>query len=260
MPGSHPILTHADDGLFVITLNRPEVRNAVNGALARGMRDALVRFDADPALRVAIVTGTGGQFCAGMDLKALAAGENVIEEVVPAGFGFGGIAEADIAKPVIAAIEGFAVAGGLEIALACDLIVAAEDARFGISEVKRGLAAGGGALLRLPRQMPYRVAMELALTGDTVTAESLRQFGLINRVVARGQALAEATALARTIVDNSPLGVAASKAIIAKSQDWPATEMFRRQDELLAPVLTSGDAIEGARAFAEKRKPIWRGI
>ncbi|GGC77817.1 crotonase/enoyl-CoA hydratase family protein [Chelatococcus reniformis] len=256
---SHPVLTEATDGLLVVTINRPEARNAINGPVARGIRDAMQRLDSDPALRVAIITGAGGNFCAGMDLKALAAGEDVMNEVVIEGFGFGGLAEASVRKPLIAAVEGFALAGGLEIALACDLIVAGSDARFGIPEVKRGLVAGGGALLRLPRQMPRRLAMELALTGSIMTAATSLQYGLINRVVPAGNALAEAAVLARTIIENAPLAVEASKAIIARSQDWPSTSMFREQDALMAPVLASQDVKEGASAFSQKRQPVWLG-
>jgi enoyl-CoA hydratase len=253
------VLVHVTDGVMVMTLNRPERRNAVNGALARQLRAALDRLDSDLSLRVGVVTGAGGSFCTGLDLKALADGEDVMKEAVVPGGGFAGIAEALPVKPLIAAVEGFAVAGGLEIALACDLIVAAEDAQFGIPEVKRGLIAGGGALLRLPRQIPQRIAMELALTGSIVPVERMLQHGLINRVVPKGTALQAALALAGEITENSPLGVRASKEIIQRSADWTTSEMFERQRAIMEAVLASEDVREGAAAFAEKRKPFWRG-
>jgi enoyl-CoA hydratase len=249
------VRSEIQEGLMVITIDRPAARNAINAAVARELAAALETLDSDPGLRVGILTGAQSNFCAGMDLKAFVQGEEVI---VP-GRGFAGIAEKPPHKPLIAAVEGYALAGGFELALACDLIIAGDDAKFGIPEVKRGLAAGGGALLRLPHQMPYRIAMELALTGDIVSAQRMQQFGLINRIVAGGRALEEAKSLAGKIIENSPLGVAASKAIIQRCQDWPIDSMFRRQDEFIAGVITSEDAREGAIAFAEKRKPVWQG-
>jgi enoyl-CoA hydratase len=255
-----PVRVAENSGILTITLNRPARRNAVNGALARQLRAALVRLDADPSLRVGIVTGEGGNFCAGLDLKALADDPTVAEEVVVEGAGFAGIAEAPPVKPLIAAVEGYALAGGMEIALACDLIVAADDAKFGIPEVKRGLVAGGGALLRLPRQMPVRLATELALTGEVVTADRMMRCGLINKVVPSGEALSAAVALATTITENSPLGVQSSKEILRRSLEWSEAEMFARQQPFVNVVLSSQDAREGALAFAQKRKPAWRGI
>jgi enoyl-CoA hydratase len=249
------VVTKIENRLMLITINRPEAKNAINAAVAQGLADALIQLDADPDIRVGILTGAQNTFCAGMDLKAFIRGES---PVVP-GRGFGGMVEAPPRKPLIAAVEGYALAGGFELALTCDLIIAANGAKFGIPEVTRGLAAGGGGLLRLPRQMPYRIAMELALTGGSVSAEKLLSLGLINRVVADGTALEEATSIARLILENGPLGVEVSKAIISQSGDWTSQEMFRQQDAMMNRIATSEDAREGATAFAERRKPVWRG-
>ena len=243
------------DGIMTVTINRPAARNAVNRAVAFGIGDAMKALDEDHAIFAAIITGAGGTFCSGMDLKAFVSGELPI---VP-GRGFAGIAEAPPQKPIIAAVEGFALAGGFEIAISCDLIVSADNAKFGIPEVKRGLVAGAGGLVRLPRQIPRRVAMELAITGEFISAQRAYELGLINRVVPAGQSLEQATALARTIAANGPLAVKASKQIIEHSQDWPRGESFARQQQFMDPVFKSQDALEGARAFAEKRAPVWKG-
>jgi enoyl-CoA hydratase/carnithine racemase len=250
-----PVSVETGDGVAVITINRPEARNAVNAGVARGVAAALDEFDATPGLRAAIITGAGGTFCAGMDLKGFLAGENPAE----GGRGFGGIAERPPAKPVIAAVEGYALAGGFELALACDLIVASEAAVFGLPEVTRGLVAAAGGLLRLPARIPYHLAMEIALTGDKFPAPRLHAAGLISRLVPPGAALAEAKQLAARIAANAPLALAATKQIVVESADWPREEMFGRQNEIAGPVFTSADAIEGAAAFAEKRAPAWRG-
>jgi enoyl-CoA hydratase len=244
-----------DAGIALITIDRPEARNAINAAVALAIADATEQIDARPDIRVAILTGAGGTFCAGMDLKAFLRGENV----KPRGRGFAGMTGARIDKPMIAAVEGYALAGGFELALACDLIVASQAAKFGLPEVKRGLVANAGGLVRLPRQLPYRVAMELVLTGAMTSAAELQAHGLINRVVPEGEALAGALQLARTIVANGPMAVAVSKRVMRDSQDWPSTEVFARQDEYTAPVFKSADAREGALAFAEKRAPAWTG-
>lgn len=249
------VITEIDNDLMIITLNRPAAKNAINAAVAKALAAAIEQLDDDPRIRVGILTGAASTFCAGMDLKAFVRGENVVLE----GRGFAGIAEAPPQKPLIAAVEGYALAGGFELALACDLIVAGSNSSFGIPEVKRGLAAGGGALLRLPRQMPYRIAMELALTGAIISPERLLQYGLINKLVPDGDALKEATIMARTIAQNSPLGVAASKTLIRDSSDWSSHEMFRHQGKFMDGILASADAREGAIAFAEKRKPVWQG-
>jgi enoyl-CoA hydratase len=249
------VSTEFADGVAVITLNRPEARNAVNAALAAQLADAMAELDARDDLVLGILTGAGGTFSAGMDLKAFLRGESPHV----AGKGFAGIAQAPPAKPLIAAVEGYALAGGCEIALSCDLVVAAEGAKFGIPEVKRGLAAAAGGLLRLPRRIPYQIAMELALTGDFLDAPRAAEFGLVNRLTADGAALDGAKELAAKIAANGPLAVRASKEVITKGLDWSVEEGFEKQNAILGPVLGSADAREGAAAFAEKRAPRWQG-
>ena len=255
MSEEQAVLTERRERILVIKLNRPEQRNAVNAAVAAGIAVALDVLDSDGELSLGVLTGEGKGFCAGMDLKAFVAGESphVGDR------GFAGITRRASAKPLIAAIEGFAVAGGLEIALACDLIVAARGARLGIPEVKRSLVAAGGALLRLPRAVPRAIAMELALTGDPITAERAHELGLVNRLAEPGRALETALELADAIAVNGPLALAATKRIMVESVDWPEHEFFERQAEIAGPVMSSEDAREGARAFAEKRPPQWRG-
>jgi enoyl-CoA hydratase len=249
------VLVTSTDGIQIITINRPQARNAATLAVATGIAAALDELDRRDDLRVAIITGSGGTFCAGMDLKGYLRGE------VPriAGRGFAGLTEAPPKKPLIAAVEGYALAGGFEIVLACDLAVAAENAQFGLPEVKRGLSAAAGGLMRLPRQMPVRIAMELALTGEMMSAARACAYGLINRVSAPGQALEEALKLARAIAANGPLALMASKQVINESRDWEASEMFARQRVITDPVFASADAREGAAAFAQKRTPVWQG-
>jgi enoyl-CoA hydratase/carnithine racemase len=249
------VLVEFASRVAVVTINRPAARNAVNGAVAAGIAAAMDELDGRDDVAVAILTGAGGTFCAGMDLKGFLSGDNPLA----GGRGFGGIVERPPAKPVIAAVEGYALAGGFELALACDLIVASDEAQFGLPEVTRGLVAAAGGLLRLPRRIPYHVAMEIALTGDRLPAARLREAGLVNRLVPAGGALAAAGELAARIAANAPLAVAASKRVIADSADWPAGEAFARQAEMLGPVFGSKDAIEGAAAFAQKRPPVWRG-
>jgi enoyl-CoA hydratase len=248
---SAAVRVEADGDVLVVTIDRPEARNAVNLPVAEGIAAALERLDGEDGLRVGVLTGAGGTFCAGMDLKAFAAGERPHVE----GRGFAGIVQAPPRKPLIAAVEGWALAGGFEIALACDLIVAARDARFGIPEVKRSLVAAGGALIRLPRRIPYHAVMELALTGDPIGAERAYELGLIARLVGPGEALAAARELAAAIAANGPLAVDATKRILVADE----TEAWERQAAIAEPVLASEDAREGARAFAEKRPPVWRG-
>jgi enoyl-CoA hydratase len=249
------IRTEVSDGVAVITINRPEARNAVNGDVARGMAAAVEEFDARKDISVLVLTGAGGTFSAGMDLKGFLTGD----APVVAGRGFAGIAERPPAKPVIAAVEGYALAGGFELALACDLVVASEAAKFGLPEVRRGLVAGAGGLLRLPRRIPYHVAMEIALTGEHFPAARLAEVGLVNKLVPPGQALPAAMELAGRIALGAPLALAASKRVIVESADWPAAEAFARQSEIISPIFGSKDAREGAAAFAEKRTPAWRG-
>lgn len=249
------VLTERRDGVLVVTLNRPEARNAVNLALANGVAVALEELDGEAELQVGVLTGAGGSFCAGMDLKAFVQGERPWVE----GRGFAGIVQGPPRKPLVAAVEGYALAGGFEVALACDLIVAARDARFGIPEVKRSLVAAGGALIRLPRRIPYHVAMELALTGDPVGAERAYELGVVNRLADSGGALDAALELAGAIAGNGPLALDASKRIVQRAGDWTEEEAWAKQGEIAGPVMVSEDAREGAIAFAEKRAPQWKG-
>ena len=252
---SEAVLTEVSGGIAVITINRPQARNAVNGEVARGIAAAVQDFDARADVSVLVLTGAGGTFCAGMDLKGFLAGD----APVAAGRGFGGMVERPPVKPVIAAVEGYALAGGFELVLACDLIVASEDAKFGLPEVRRGLVAGAGGLLRLPSRIPYHLAMEIALTGAHFPAARLAAAGLVNVVVPAGQALTAATELAGQVALGAPLALAASKRVIVEAADWPSDEAFARQGEIIGPVFGSKDAMEGAIAFAEKRAPAWRG-
>ena len=249
------VLTEVGDGVAVITINRPEARNAVNGAVAQGMAAAFDELDARTDVQVLILTGAGGTFSAGMDLKGFLSGDSPSV----AGRGFGGLVERPPAKPLIAAVEGYALAGGFELVLSCDLVVASEDARFGLPEVKRGLVAGAGGLLRLPKRIPYHLAMEIALTGEHFPAAQLHAAGLVSAVVPAGQALSGARELAGRIASNGPLALTATKRVIVESADWDSGEAFARQGEIIRPVFTSADAMEGAAAFAEKRAPVWRG-
>ncbi|GGO20640.1 enoyl-CoA hydratase [Microbispora rosea subsp. aerata] len=250
-----PVLTERRGNVLVVTINRPGARNAINTAAAEAIAAAMALLDEEPTLFAGVITGAGGTFCAGMDLKAFLAGERPSVPVR----GFAGIVESPPDKPIIAAVEGYALAGGFEIALACDLIVAAENAKFGLPEVKRSLVAGGGGLMRLSERIPYYKAMEWALTGDLVDAARADEAGLINRLVPAGQALEAALELAGRIAANGPLAVRASKQIIMKARDWDSSVAFDEQRKLSEPVRSSEDAREGALAFTEKRAPRWRG-
>jgi enoyl-CoA hydratase len=249
------VLTQRRERVLVITLNRPDQRNAVNSAVAQGIASALDELDGDEQLSTGVITGAGKGFCAGMDLKAFVAGDSPYI----GDRGFAGITRRAAVKPLIAAIEGFAVAGGLEVALACDLIVAARGAKLGIPEVKRSLVAAGGGLLRLPRVLPRNIAMELALTGDPILAERGFELGLVNRLAEPGSSLDTALELAAAIAVNGPLALAASKRILTEAADWPDAEFFERQEAIARPVMQSEDAREGATAFAERRPPVWKG-
>ncbi|MBA2390179.1 MAG: crotonase/enoyl-CoA hydratase family protein [Geodermatophilaceae bacterium] len=249
------VLIERDGSILVITLNRAQAKNSVNMALAEGMAAALDELDGDDDLAVGIITGAGGVFSAGMDLKAFAAGSF---PTVP-GRGFAGITERPADKPLIAAVEGFALAGGLEIMLCCDLVCASREARFGIPEVKVGLLAGAGGLVRLPQRIPVNIAMEYALTGAMFSADDARQWGLVNRLTDPGGALDAARELAVVVAANAPLGVRGSKKIIREAPSWPADEVWKRQGKAIGPVFGSEDAKEGAAAFAEKRAPVWQG-
>lgn len=249
------VLVERDGGILLITLNRPQAKNAVNRALAEALAAALDELDGDDALQVGVITGAGGSFSAGMDLKAFLQGEFPTVK----GRGFGGITEAPPEKPLIAAVEGYALAGGFEIVLSCDLVVAARDARFGIPETRVGLLAGAGGLIRLPQRIPVNIAMECALTGEPFTAEQARGWGLVNRLTEPGDALPAARELALKIAENGPLGIRASKKILREAPYWPADELWDRQRSAMSPVFDSADAKEGAAAFAEKRPPVWQG-
>ena len=251
---SDEVLLERRERTLIITINRPEARNAFNLAVAQGLADAMDELDDTAELSVAVITGAGGNFCAGMDLKAFMAGE--VSAIEGRGIGF---TEHPPRKPVIAAVEGYALAGGTEIVLATDLIVAARNAKFGIPEVKRGLVAAGGGLLRLQKRIPYQKALELALTGESFTAEEASGWGFVNVLTEPGEALAGALELAERITANGPLAVAVTKEVMTKSADWTEAEMWKKQGELVMPVFASKDAMEGATAFAEKRKPNWTG-
>ncbi|WP_214414966.1 crotonase/enoyl-CoA hydratase family protein [Sphaerisporangium fuscum] len=252
---SDEVLVDVDGGIAVITINRPEARNAINGAVARGVAAALDELEERKDVSAYVLTGAGGTFSAGMDLKAFLKGDFPVIE----GRGLGGLTEAPPKKPIVAAVEGYALAGGFELVLSCDIVVASEEAKFGLPEPKRGLVAGAGGVIRLPRRIPYHVAMEIALTGDHYPASRLYELGLVNRVTPAGEALREAKELALKIAANAPLALLATKRVIVESADWSRQEMFRRQGEIINPVFGSKDAMEGAAAFAEKRPPKWAG-
>src|SRR5437763_4425566 len=235
MSDESPVLTEPRGAVLVITINRPDARNSMNRAAAEAMGAALDTLDADPDLSVGVITGAGKGFSAGMDLKGFASGEFP----VAGDRGFAGIAQRAATKPLIAAVEGFALAGGLEIALACDVIVAARGTRLGIPEVKRSLVAAAGALLRLPRALPRNIAMELALTGDPIEAERGYELGLVNRLAEPGQALEAALELAEVVAANGPLALTATKRVLLESVDWPDSELFARQGEIVGPVMAS---------------------
>ncbi|WP_067168576.1 crotonase/enoyl-CoA hydratase family protein [Microtetraspora niveoalba] len=253
--GTREVLVERVGGVQVITINRPAAKNALNLAVARGIADAVDELDASDELRVGVLTGAGGVFSAGMDLKAFLRGESPTIE----GRGLAGIAVTPPRKPLIAAVEGWALAGGFELLLACDLVVAGETARFGVPEVSRSLVAAAGGALTLPRRVPFAFAMEMLLTGEPVTARRAFDVGLVNRVAPAGEALAGALELAAKIAANGPLGVAATKRIARSAADWTLAEGWERQERIIAPVFASEDAKEGAAAFAEKRSPVWRG-
>lgn len=239
--------------VLVVSINRPEARNALDRATSGQLAAAFDRLDADDDLAAAVLTGSGGVFSAGMDLKAFARGER---PSVP-GRGLGGITETPPRKPVVAAIEGYALGGGLELALACDLIVVSETATLGLVEVARGLVAAGGGLLRLPRSVPARVASELVLTGRTMTGREAYEIRLASRLTSEGGAMDSAVTLAQQIAANGPLAVQASKRVMAEARLWDDESQFERQRAITDAVFASHDAAEGARAFAEKRTPVW---
>jgi enoyl-CoA hydratase len=252
---SDEVLVEESGNVAILTINRPKARNAINGAVARGVAEALDTLDARPDISAYVLTGAGGTFSAGMDLKGFLSGDFPVVK----GRGFGGLTEAPPKKPLVAAVEGYALAGGFELALACDVIVASSESKFGLPEPKRGLVAGAGGIMRLPRRIPYHVAMEMALTGDHYEAARLYELGLVNRITEPGAALEGALELARKIAANAPLALAATKKVVIESQDWSLEEMFEKQGAIINPVFGSKDAMEGAAAFAEKRAPRWKG-
>lgn len=240
---------------LLITINRPEARNAVDAAVASGIAAAIDELEGNPDLRVGVLTGAEGTFSAGMDLKAAGRGESAHV----AGNGFGGLTEAETSKPLIAAVEGFALGGGFELALACDLVVAASDARFALPEVKRGLIAGGGGVIRLPSRIPHHLAMELLLTGRDVSAERARELGIVNQLVSAGQAASAALELAKEIAGNAPLAVAAVKRVVRQTGTLPDDLAFSVQSKEVRHLMRSEDFAESVRAFSKKRTPQWTG-
>ncbi len=242
----------------IITINRPEARNAINAAVSLAMAEAFDEVTDDPEVWVVVLTGSGDKaFSAGMDLKAFASGEG--GGIIGGNGGFAGIAKRAFPKPLIAAVNGSALAGGFEIMLSCDLVVAADHATFGIPEAKRGLIAGGGGLVRLPKRLPLAIALELAMTGDAVDAERALALGLVNRVVPGERLIDEALALAARIAENAPLAVRYSKDVVRRCAEVPESEGWAINDEAVGVVFTSADAMEGPVAFAEKRPPNWQG-
>ncbi|MDH3684277.1 MAG: crotonase/enoyl-CoA hydratase family protein [Acidimicrobiia bacterium] len=251
-----PLVLTEDRGMVrVITLNRPDAMNSINLALSEALADAMDALDADDGIRVGVLTGAGRGFSAGMDLKAFVAGEMPMIE----GRGLAGMVERGPRKPLIAAVEGFALAGGLEVVLGCDLVVAAVNAKLGIPEVTVGLFAGAGALGRLQRHLPESMAMKMALTGEPITGEEAHRHGLVVEITERGGAVDAAVALGERIAKNAPLGVAASKRIIRESWGLTDAEYWPFQNPIMSDVFATEDATEGATAFAEKREPNWRG-
>ena len=249
------VLVEARDGVQIITINRPHAKNALNGDVARGIAAAIDELEESDELWVGVLTGAGGTFSAGMDLKAFLTGDvPLVGER-----GLGGITQQPPRKPLIGAVEGWAVAGGFELLLACDMVVAAETAKLGVPEVKRALVAGAGAAILLAQRIPQAIALEMLLTGDPITAQRAAELGLVNRITPEGGALEGALELARTIAANGPLAVAITKQIARSAPDWSFDEGWAKQSELMQPVFVSEDATEGATAFAEKRAPVWKG-
>jgi len=253
-----PVVRERRGHVEIVRLNRERARNAIDGPTSKALQAIFDELTDDPEVWAVVLTGTGDRaFCAGMDLKAFASGQ--AGDIMSAGGGFAGLAQRKFPKPLIAAVNGAALAGGFEIVLSCDMVVAADHATFGIPEVKRGLAAAGGGLIRLAKRMPQAIALELALTGDSIDAERALAYGLVNRVVPGAKVLDEALALAETVCANAPLAVRTSKALMKRSLDLTDDESWKLNAELTLPVFSSKDAVEGAVAFAEKRPPVWTG-
>jgi enoyl-CoA hydratase len=244
-----------DEHILLITMNRPQRRNAFDGATARALETVIDGYDADTTLRCAVITGSDNVFSAGQDLIAAATGDMAVGERRG---GFGIMGQPPI-KPIIAAVEGHALAGGLELALSCDLIVSSGTATMGLPEAARSLVALGGGCFRLPNRIPYHLAMELILTGKAWAATRFAELGLVNTITAPGQALAAALRLAAEVAAAGPLAVQASKQIASHAHDWTDAQAWQHQMQYAASVLKSEDLQEGLRAFAEKRAPVWKG-
>ena len=252
------VLRERRSSVEILTINRPEARNAINGAVSRAMSAVMDELAADQDCWVVVITGSGDKaFSAGMDLKAFSSGEG--GDIIGASGGFGGLTQREFPKPIIAAVNGSALAGGFEIMLSCDLVVAAEHATFGIPEAKRGLIAGAGGLIRMPKRLPMAIALELAMTGDPIDAERAYALGLVNKVVPAGELMAEAVALAERIAANAPLAVRYSKSVMKRAAELPESDGWAINTEAVGVVFTSADAMEGPTAFAEKRPPKWQG-
>jgi enoyl-CoA hydratase len=252
------VLRERRGNVEILTINRPEARNAINGAVSKAMSAAMDELADDDSCWVVVITGSGDKaFSAGMDLKAFSSGEG--GDIIGAKGGFAGLTKRDFPKPVIAAVNGSALAGGFEIMLSCDLVVAAEHATFGIPEAKRGLIAGAGGLIRMPKRLPRAIALELAMTGDPIDAQRAYALGLVNTVVPSDQLMHEAVGLAERIAANAPLAVRYSKSVMTRAAEVPESEGWSINDEAVGVVFTSADAMEGPIAFAEKRAPKWQG-
>ena len=251
---AQPVATERHGPVLVICLQRPQARNALDLATAQAVHAAMDLLDDDDTLFAGVITGSGGNFCAGADLKAIARGERPTTSR-----GGGGMMARPSRKPLIAAVAGWALGGGFELCLSCDLIVAARDARFGLPEVKRNLVATGGGLFRLPKRLPYGLAMEFALLGEPQTTEFFTPYGIINRVTEPGQALEGAMALAKQMLANGPTALAATVQIMRNAHNWTEEEAWRAQEPIAAVARNAEDCKEGLRAFAEKRTPVWKG-
>ena len=251
MSDTQEVIIDIENGVMTITMNRPEAKNAMNKSMAEGMSAAFDQFEADSDIRVAILTGNGGTFCSGMDLKGFLKGESPSVK----DRGFGGLSHYVPAKPLIAATEGYALAGGFELVLSCDMVVASRATKFGLPEVKRSLVAGAGGVFRLPQQIPERIAMEMVMTGDHYSAERMYECGLVNALTDEGKALEGAKELAARIAINGPLATAASKKIMKEYKTWPHDEIWARQQEIMNPVFASDDAREGLPLLLKNALP-----
>ncbi len=253
------IVEREDRGhVAVVRLNRPEAKNAISPEVSTMMAELLDAIEVDPNIRAVVVTGTGDVFCAGADLKVVAQGRG--GEIGAAKGGFGGLVTRNFAKPIIAAVQGPALAGGFELVLSCDLVVASDDARFGIPEAQRGLIAAAGGLIRLPKRVPLALALELAMTGDPISAQRAAELGLVNRLVPKAEVLDTAVALADRIGENSPLAVRLSRQLVKEAAELSEAEGWKLTNKYAVEVFSSGDAVEGATAFAEKRQPKWNTV